>query len=53
MDKNIEMWRSQSQNELTQIFNTFNAEFKEVFKKELMEIKSRECTKGMLIGLDS
>ncbi len=52
MSKDIDMWRSQSQKELTEIFNTFNAEFKEAFKKELQDVESRKCTKGMLIGLE-
>lgn len=49
----IEELRRQSQKEINQIFNSFNAEFKEVFKNELAEIKSREYTNGMLIGIDS
>jgi len=49
----IDELRKQSQKEINQIFNSFNAEFKEVFKNELAEIKSREYIKGMLIGIDS
>jgi hypothetical protein len=48
----IDELRKQSQKELNQIFNSFNAEFKEVFKNELAEINSRQYIKGMLIGVD-